>query len=251
MATWVLLRGLVRESGHWGAFISYFVQALPEAEVHVLDLPGNGALNALHSPTNIHGMVASCRQQLKAAGVSGPYAMLALSMGAMVAVQWADSYPDEVGRLVLVNTSMRPFNPFYRRLQPRNWGPMVSLLLRQFVGTANGQQWEVLVMRLTTNFSHPGVVSQWQALREAHPVTTRNALRQLWAAARFCAPANRPVVRTLLLASTQDQLVSVQCSRAIAQSWQIPLIEHSQAGHDLALDAPQWLVAQVRNWTLE
>jgi pimeloyl-ACP methyl ester carboxylesterase len=77
-----------------------------------------------------------------------------------------------------------------------------------------------------------------------------NALRQLWAAARFAAPSAVPAIPTLLLASAQDALVSVQCSRAIAQAWGVPLHEHPLAGHDLSLDDPRWVAQQVQAWLL-
>ena len=244
MATWVLLRGLVRESGHWGAFVTHFKDALPDAQVHLLDLPGNGTCHAQRSPTQIDAMVDACRQQLQAAGVVQPYALVALSMGGMVAVQWAHRFPGEIERQVLVNTSMRPFSPVYQRLRARNWATIAGLLL----GRANGLQWEEAILQMTTTQPHPDVLPVWQSLRHCHPVSTANALRQLWAAARFTAPVLPPAVPTLLLSSTQDALVSVQCSRAIAKAWDVPLHEHPQAGHDLSLDDPQWVAQQVRRW---
>jgi len=37
-------------------------------------------------------------------------------------------------------------------------------------------------------------------------------------------------------------LVKSSASRRIAERWKVPLIEHPQAGHDLSLDDPQWIV---------
>lgn len=244
MASWILLRGLVRESGHWGGFAPHFESAVSDAQVHLLDLPGNGQHHAQRSPTHINAMVDACRGQLQAAGVAPPYALLALSMGGMVAVQWAHRFPDEIERQVLINTSMRPFSPFYQRLQARNWATIAGLLLAR----ASGLQWEQAILRMTTTQPHPDVVLEWLSLRVRHPVSTANALRQLWAAARFTAPVATPAIPTLLLASTQDALVSVQCSRAIAKAWGVPLHEHPQAGHDLCLDDPQWVAQHVRAW---
>ncbi|OYU92733.1 MAG: alpha/beta hydrolase, partial [Burkholderiales bacterium PBB5] len=182
------------------------------------------------------------------AGLAPPYAVLAVSMGAMVAVQWAHDYPHELECQVLVNTSMRPYSAFYERLRPRNWGTVVSLLLRALLGRASARRWETAVLRLTTTGSHPQVLQAWMLLRLAHPVSLANAVRQLWAAARFRAPEGRPRVPTLLLASTHDGLVAVRCSRVLAHAWQVPLQEHPRAGHDLALDDPQWLVRQIQVW---
>lgn len=246
MANWIFLRGLVRESGHWGALVPQFENTVPHATAHLLDLPGNGRRHTERSPTQIDAMVDACRLQLQAAYVAPPYALLALSMGGMVAVQWAYRFPHEIERQVLLNTSMRPFSPFYQRLQARNWKTIAGLLL----GRASGLQWEQAILRMTTTAPHLDVLPIWQSLRENHPVSTVNALRQLLAAARFTAPATPPVVPTLLLASTRDGLVSVQCSRAIAQAWSLPLHEHPQGGHDLSLDDPHWVAHQVRRWLL-
>ena len=68
------------------------------------------------------------------------------------------------------------------------------------------------------------------------------------AAARYQAPAQPPPVPTLLLASVQDRLVSVACSRALARHWQCALQVHPTAGHDLPLDAGAWVVAQIDAW---
>jgi pimeloyl-ACP methyl ester carboxylesterase len=75
-----------------------------------------------------------------------------------------------------------------------------------------------------------------------------NALRQLWAASRFVAPLTTPTIPTLLLASTHDALVSVECSRAIAHQWKLQLAEHPTAGHDLPLDDAGWVIEQVLCW---
>lgn len=247
MTAWIFLRGLVREGGHWGTFVPAFENGVPDAQVHLLDLPGNGTRHAQHSPPHIDAMVDACRRQLQAAGVAPPYALLALSMGGMVAVQWTQRFPGEIDRQVLVNTSLRPFSPFYQRLQARNWATIAGLLLAR----ANGLQWERAIVRMTTTQPHPEVLPLWQSLRQSHPVSAANALRQLWAAARFKASLRPPAVPTLLLASTQDALVSVRCSRAIAKAWGVLLHEHPRAGHDLSLDDPQWVVRKTREWLQE
>lgn len=76
----------------------------------------------------------------------------------------------------------------------------------------------------------------------------RNLLRQLAAAARFRPDPRPPAVPTLLLAATHDRLVSVECSRAMARAWNVPLREHDDAGHDLPLDDPAWIVGQIAAW---
>jgi pimeloyl-ACP methyl ester carboxylesterase len=244
MTTWILLRGLSRETGHWGDFLPRFQQAFADDHVVPLDFSGNGALHSQQSATTVQAMVAHCRQQLTAAQLQPPYCLVALSLGAMVAVAWADAYPQEVSQLVLINTSLRPINPFYRRLRPSNYITLLRLLL----GGATALQWEQALWRMTSTVSPPDTVDSWVRLRQQHPVKPFNALRQLWAASRFTAPLTAPKVATLLFASTCDALVSVECSRRIARQWGLPLIEHPQAGHDLPLDDGQWVIDQMHTW---
>ena len=68
------------------------------------------------------------------------------------------------------------------------------------------------------------------------------------AAARYRAPAEPPKVPMMLLNGLGDQLVHPDCSQALAQAWQLPLVTHPTAGHDLPLDAGPWVVSQVQAW---
>lgn len=244
MATWILLRGLTRGSGHWGAFLPLFQRAWPDDVVLALDLPGSGVCHDQASPWTVHAMVQHCRMQLADMDVKPPFCVLALSMGGMVSVAWAHAHPEEISCQVLVNTSMRPFSRFYQRLQPHNLVTVGPLLL----SAASAQTWEHAIWRMTSRLSDPGVVKDWVRLRQLHPVTPMNALRQLWAASRFTATSRRAETPTLLLASTHDALVSIQCARSLAQHWHWPLAEHPAAGHDLPLDDGPWVLAQMRSY---
>ncbi len=241
--TWVLLRGLTREQGHWGEFPDRLRTALPGAQVLMPDLPGNGSLYALQSPTRVEAMADVVRTTLRAAGAKPPYAVLAMSLGAMVSVAWANRYPDELSRMVLINTSLRPFSPFWQRLRPQQYTTLLRLALLPTPPRVR----EAAILRATTRLiTHDEpVLDHWQALRAEHPCSTRNALRQLFAAARFRAPLQAPPVPALLLCSQRDALVDSRCSQAIARAWQRPLAVHPAAGHDLPLDDADWVIAQL------
>lgn len=245
MVHWIFLRGLVRESRHWGRFVDDFAQAHPDARVVMLDLPGNGLRYREQSPASVAGMVEAYRAQLAALGLHAPYRLLAVSMGAMVAAEWSHRYPDEVARQVLINTSMRPFSAFYQRLRPHNYGMLLRLIAMQ----TTVAQWERTVLQLTTHRAHPEVLPFWRALREQCPVSLFNALRQLWAAARYRANAHRPAAATLVLVSAQDALVCATCSQTLAATWGAPLVVHPTAGHDLTLDDGPWVATRVAEWS--
>lgn len=245
MSTWVFLRGLTRESRHWGAFVDTFRAGLCGAEVVALDLPGNGSLNQLPSFTRVPDMVAWCRRELAARGPRPPYYLLGMSLGAMIAAEWACSQAQEVRGCVLINTSLRPYSPFHQRLRPANYPALISLALP---GGSDAER-EATILRITSNSGDAmRVLGSWIAWRRERPVVRANALRQLLAAWRHRAPTKRPIAPLLVLASAQDALVNPQCSREIAQRWQAAYAEHPSAGHDLPLDDGAWVAKQVRAW---
>ncbi|MFC3683431.1 alpha/beta fold hydrolase [Hydrogenophaga luteola] len=246
MSDWVFLRGLTRESAHWGDFPARFESALPGARVHLIDLPGNGLRCAERSPATVADMVADARAQLQRLGITTPVHLLALSLGAMVATQWLHSAPQDIASAVLVNTSMRPFSPLHHRMRMHN----LPTLLRLVFGSPSSEEAERLIWRMTSRQAtvDEAVLARWIAARLQHPVQAVNALRQLLAAARFRAPAGLPQRPVLLLTSRGDRLVSNRCSEALAQAWGCALALHPDAGHDLPLDDPDWVIAQVRPW---
>ena len=212
--TWVLLRGLMREQRHWGDFPATLGAALPGAVIVTPDLPGNGQRHLLDSAIRVAGMVEFCRQDLLARGLAPPYRLLALSLGGMVAVAWASTYPQEIAFCVLINTSMRPYSPFYRRLRWQNY----PALLRQLLFGGHASQ-EALILRLTSfkyGAGNAALVEQWVAYQRQFPVSRRNALRQLLSAARFRAPEGKLAMPVLVLAGAQDRLVDPGCSHQLA-----------------------------------
>lgn len=246
MSTWIFLRGLSRDSRHWGDFPDTFRHAIPDADIVTLDLPGNGRLHAMESPASVEAMADYCRAELARRGIAPPYRLLAMSLGAMVAVAWADRQPEEVAGCVLINTSLRPFSPFYRRLRPGNYPELLRLAL--FGGS--DKAWEETILRLTSQLvgSPEAVLARWTGWRKECPVSRSNVLRQLLAAARYRAPLAQPGTRLLILNSRRDALVDSRCSQQLAAKWQAPLLTHPKAGHDLPLDDGAWVAEQVSGW---
>jgi pimeloyl-ACP methyl ester carboxylesterase len=246
MSTWLLLRGLTREAGHWGGFSEVLRPRLPDARVVAIDLPGNGQLHALRSPLRVGAMMECCRRQARLLGIEPPFHLLAMSLGAMVAVEWAARHPDEVAAGVLINTSLRPFSPWYRRLRPANYAALLGLALVQ----RGSRQHEQAVLNLTSKHrrAEAAVLDAWAALREARPVSGINAARQLVAAALYRAPSRVPSVPLLILASAGDSLVDSRCSRQLAQHWGLAIEEHPSAGHDLPLDDAPWVAEKIARW---
>lgn len=246
MSTWVFLRGLTRESRHWGRFPESFRAAIPDASIHMPDLPGNGARHGESSPLTVEEMAEDCRARLRRQGVPPPYHLLAMSLGGMVGIAWAARHPEDIGGCVLINTSVRSVSPFHRRLRPGCYLPLLMALGLQHSARAR----ESAILRITSRRVEPthGLIDEWISYRNEHPVSTRNALRQLLAAVRYRAPAAHPVAPFLILASQGDALVHPKCSRQLAMRWNAACAEHPTAGHDLPLDDGPWVARQVGEW---
>jgi len=242
MTTWVLLRGLTRGSGHWATFPDMLQRRLGGPRVVTLDLPGNGALSAQRSPRTIAAMRADCQRQMHALGVPAPYHVLAVSLGGLIAIDWAAHDPASLAACVLVNGSLRGVSPWHQRLRPSSYGR----LLRIAAGS-NAFQQECAILALTSRDASAAdrVIDLWAALRAHQPVSRANALRQLWAAWRYAPPARAPAVPMLVLSSLGDVLVDPRCSASIGTRWTCETAVHPWAGHDLTLDDPAWVADRV------
>ncbi|CAB3768788.1 alpha/beta fold hydrolase [Paraburkholderia solisilvae] len=245
MSAWIMLRGLTRETRHWGTLPQRVSDAFDGARVLPVDLPGNGEFAALHSYRSVADMVGFVRLVALDSGVPGPYRLLAMSLGGMVATDWAQRHPHEIESLALINTSMRPFNRPYERLRPHAW----PVLMRIAAHWRDPRAAESAIHALTCNNRRTLAddLDAWIAIRRSAPVSRANALRQLIAAASFRAALQPPSCRTLILSSAADALVDPACSASIAAAWRAPHRQHADAGHDLPHDDPAWVVEQLHD----
>ncbi len=243
---WILLRGLARESAHWGAFVSQLQAAFPDATITLLDLPGTGRFYLEASPSNIPDIVEQVRNQALAQGLlKQPVTLLALSLGGMVAWEWLRRYPEDIAAASLMNTSFSNLSPFYQRLRWQIYQDFIALLMTRKV-----YQREVQILQLTSNlqFQDDDIPSLWHSIQQERPMSLSNSFRQIIAAARYKPCALKPTPPVLLLNGGGDRLVSPACSDAIQQQYQLELRRHPWAGHDLTLDDGAWVIAQLQDW---
>lgn len=244
---WLLLRGLARHSEHWGDFPARLANVVAGAgdNVYVLDLPGTGAHCDEVSPDTIPAIREGV--QAFARDLPGPLILVGLSLGGMVALDWASCQPQGVAGViagVVAINSSSGWSPLWHRLQPNRWGAVLKLMTDPSVDRR-----ESAILSLTSNVKHsPQVLAHWRDLHNRCPVTRRTALRQIRAAARYRPAANPPDMPVLLLASRADRLVSSRCSEKLAELWRCDLAEHSWAGHDLPLDDPEWVLARLQEF---
>lgn len=240
--TWVFLRGLTRSSFHWLGFEEKFKQQFSLNQVFTPDLAGNGLLHEEVSNTNIDQAVEQIRCQIPESILRNKkVGLFTISMGGMIGTRWAEMYPDEVSHLILVNSSFSSLSPFYRRLRLKNY----PQLIKNFV-TTSPEKMEKFIMSTTSNFEE-----KWKAkfaeivkFHEAHPVSAANFVRQLKMAGKTDFK-KKPQAEVLILTATNDRLVHFTCSRDIASCWHADIEVHPTAGHDLPLDAPEWILETV------
>jgi pimeloyl-ACP methyl ester carboxylesterase len=243
---WVLLRGWSREQAHWGDFPRRLQRQLPPGErVAALDLPGTGRLNALRSPAQVAQIAHALDESLCFATPQAPVMLVGLSMGGMVAVEWARANAARVAGCVLMNTSMRGLSPFWERLRPSAYGFLLGLA-RPGLGALTRER-GVLALTSSDPARHLQWPTRWSEIARQRPLTRANVVRQLVAAARYRVPDDPPCP-VLLLASNGDRLVNPSWARRIADAWQAALRLHPGAGHDLPLDAPDWVIAEMLAW---
>ncbi len=243
---WLLLRGLSREAAHWGEFEGVMQATFPSARIHTLDLPGTGRFYRHTSPNNIPDITATVRRiALEQGLLTQPVTALALSLGGMVAWEWMQKYPDDLNGAALVNTSFASLSPFYQRLRWQSYGKFAQVLAQ-----TNTFRRELAILQLVSNRRDQDqiIASLWEKIQAKRPVSFKNSLRQIIAAASYKPSISKPLQPVLLLNSRGDRLVAPMCWEAIHRQWQIELNTHPWAGHDLSLDDGVWLAQQLKNW---
>jgi pimeloyl-ACP methyl ester carboxylesterase len=232
-ASWLLLRGLGREKRHWGSFPRGLEEALG-ARVLTLDLPGFGTENARPSPATVRGIAEDVRGRFAKERGHERWSVLGISLGGMVALEWCARHEEDFERCVTVNSSARP-SPTFERFRP-------SWMLVPFAKDAISK--ERALLALTSDRASAELDDL--ATKQAHfaPPHRGSVPLQLLAAGMFEAP-KKIRAEVLCLASRTDRLVSYRCSERIAASVGGELAVSDKGGHDLALDEPAWICAQL------
>ena len=248
MSAWILLRGLARESRHWAQLPERMRACGLEGEIVGVDLPGSGRYVQARAPATIAETTGFVRARLAERGEAPPYCVVALSLGAMVAVDWAQRFPDEIERLVLINTSMGRYGRLVERMRPSAWSMIARAAWRWRWRDRRHAEGAIHALTCARADSLDADLDAWSGIYRSAPPMRANVLRQLLAAARFGGPIHAPRCPTLVLASRCDALVHPACSAKLAAAWGATLIEHPWAGHDLAHDDPAWLADTIAGW---
>ncbi len=240
----LLLRGLTREKSHWGTFLPKLKRSLPEAQVFCLDLPGAGTENEKESPLSIDGIMEELRSrwlnELKGSGRKHWF-IVGHSLGGMITLDWINRFPKDFKTAFLINTSSRGHSQFWRRIRP--------VAFHEFIKIARaipGPEREQLVLKLTSNLKSDNekILRDWVEFARRRPIKQGTAIRQIIAASQFQAEIS-PNAKLVFLCAKADRLVHFQASQALAEVASSPCYVHEEAGHDLPLDDPDWLIEHI------
>lgn len=239
-----LIRGLARETRHWGDFVSRLAKSFSGSTVHPLEIPGTGRLRHHAAPSTISGYVNLMRQDYLLHASEGDHCnIIGLSLGGMITAHWLKHHPHDFRSAVLINTSSSA-SPIFRRVLIRGAAQLTYALFCTDV-----YQREKRLASLLCNLADQQKVAEnWAEIAKSAPVPLRNFLRQLYAAAIFRLPVTIETP-TLILCSRKDRLVSYTSSEDIAALWHRQLLCHDLAGHDLTSDDPGWCIEQLENWS--
>lgn len=236
---WIFLRGLTRAAFHWGDFPKIFIEAHPDFEVEFLEIPGNGILCDRDTPIDPVTVIKELSEQSHFIKERKSFHLCGISLGGMIALKWAELYPEQVESVTTINCSLAQLSPFYQRLSPRLYKKIATTLLSR--GVLNKEQ---IILNITSNkperYDH--YLESFSEFSKNHKVKRKNFFRQLALANNIKIQAlNKPLK---VICSEGDRLCSSACSKAIANEFKGTLIIHPTAGHDLPIDEPEWLSDQ-------
>ena len=240
-----LIRGLGREVRHWGKLGQLMTKEF--SFTHCLELPGFGAKVDEVSPTTIKGCVEELRSEyLEVNETLDPdkdSIICSISLGGMVALEWMRSFPQDFKCGIIMNTSAGKISSPLERLK---WEGLLNLV--KTIKAENKRERERNTFRLVSNRRvDEKIVDEWVHYAEEVAPDKKNFFRQMKAAFMFSVPAkiDGPL---LFLASKRDRMVDVKCSEDLAHFYKAPIEYHLDAGHDLTLDDPQWVIQKIKNF---
>ncbi len=239
---WLLLRGLARENRHWGDFSKKLKKAFPKDEIVLLDLPGAGTEYLGKCPWTMSGIRRDIRHRWLALGKpQNDDVILGISLGGMITLDWIAHHPKDFKAAIVINSSAFGLCFPWERLRP--WAMAQVLKIAQIKNLVKRER---AIAEMTNARS---VGREEIALRASYekecPISIRNSLAQLLAAAAFRAPSKKPKAELLFLRSLEDRLCNPVCSERLANRYGAPLESHPTAGHELPVDDPTWVIDRL------
>jgi homoserine acetyltransferase len=238
---WILIRGLGRHSDHWGEFPSLLEKELKCSTIS-LNLPG--VSDDYHTtPTSIKEITDLVRAKwLKQKTPGTKYSIMAISLGGMVAIDWAARYPMDFENLITINSSAKTGTSFIERIQPEAIKTIAKLF---FINDMREREASVLRLTVNTTIINDELIDKWALIAKSMKLKRVNFIKQLIAAASFNLP-EKIKIPYFVFASENDRLANVKCSRVLAKHFNSELSIHPTAGHDIPTDDPNWVIENIK-----
>ncbi len=240
---WIFLRGLARETRHWGKFPQLFQEHFPETHHYVLEIPGVGKKHLETAPLDLTRYVDLLRQEWNELKFkhNGPWGILAISMGAMIAMTWLKRYPEDFKAAIFINSSAGNLSGIKDRFSIEAMKMVGDLFFKE-----DYEQRESAILNLTTDkiLITDELIKEYASYSKQYPIKRKNFLAQMFAASRFKVPSTLPF-SPIIINGAKDALASPRCSEILAKHFKVPLYRDQQSGHDLPLDNPQFIIETI------
>jgi len=243
-----LLRGLTRESGHWGPrFIEELKKNVPYARIYMLDLPGSGKYVNESASWNVKDMVDFMRKDVLQIleSKTGDNIICATSLGGMLACEWVLNYKNDFQGMVIINSSFKKICKLKERVQKGVRKDMLKVMLAK-----KTEEREKIIVRINSNHpeNYDSVACAWIDIQNERKMSKINILKQSIAGMRYSTKGRIPEVPLLIIGSKGDRMVCKECVEKTQAAFGGTLVWHPDAGHGLPIDDPKWLSEQIALW---
>ena len=168
--TFFLLRGIGRESGHWGnTFTNYVKNQIPSAQFVLMDLPGAGRYYNKPALSTIEKMADFLRTEHLTLmdSLEGKKVIVATSLAGNVALEWVMQYPGDFQGAILLSTSLKRICKGKERVQPEAKKQFVNIFLTDDI---KEREKEFLSINSNLNVGNDSLLNAWENIQKLRPV---------------------------------------------------------------------------------
>jgi pimeloyl-ACP methyl ester carboxylesterase len=237
---WILLRGLSRQAEHWGSFPQSLRTASNDMVI-ALDLPGFGKESHVSFSFSLQKNIDFLRSKCMPLLNTKKSSIIGLSFGGMLALEWLKLYPEDFSMGVIINSSASDICRVSERISKMGIYTIVRYL---FSNTRKDKERQILNLTSNVHALNEMILQSWIQLEDQYPIKRLAVLKQLLVSGFFKAPSDLGVP-LLFLGALNDRLVQSNCTLKLAEFYKSEVFLHPTAGHDLPLDAPEWVIQQI------
>jgi pimeloyl-ACP methyl ester carboxylesterase len=238
---WLLIRGLGRDQKHWYKFPELLNSKFSDGKVITINLPGlNGESEPPMSINEITDYIRAKWLDRKES-IQGDWSILAISLGGMIAIDWCDRYPHDFKKIAIINSSSKSTSSTFQRISPI----AIKTILHNFM-IKDPVRREKQVLSLITNNTKISneLLSDMVEVSNHMNLSKKTFFKQLFAASKFTLPEKLTIPLTVMT-TKGDRFTSYKCSEAIAKRYNVDCHLHPDAGHDLPMDDPTWVLSKL------